>query len=305
MYNSGGKLSICIFSSGVRRTEKVSNSKDNLSSLKKKREFIAGLVYWGGGLAIIGLIGALVLLTVLFAQILGWGCALLMALFFAELLLMFTYSHPMGAYLERAELLPLFSELPLRRIGENIKKAIYAVTALMGLVLFGLACPDILKFCVAKSNAELAPYYVIEIFLLYFIYALMTKRVVSLFSASHTWRYEKIRADIMFCSAREQDPTAQEAFLVQKEALEKELEQIKQQVEAAKRSNYLFISLFILLSFAAFFLHVYCLSRFYFCLPGRWGLACFIIFALLYIILSLILDGKFGSAEASRETTVN
>lgn len=131
----------------------MSEVRENDIKAQKKREFIAYLVYLVGGSVIIGLIGALILLTVLFAQILGWGCALLIALFFAELLLMFAYSHPGGAYLEKAELLPFFSELPLRRIGDNIKKAIYAVTALMGVVLFGLACPDILKFCISQSNA--------------------------------------------------------------------------------------------------------------------------------------------------------
>ncbi len=132
----------------------MSEVRENDIKAQKKREFIAYLVYLVGGSVIIGLIGALILLTVLFAQILGWGCALLIALFFAELLLMFAYSHPGGAYLEKAELLPFFSELPLRRIGDNIKKAIYAVTALMGIVLFGLACPDILKFCISQSNAH-------------------------------------------------------------------------------------------------------------------------------------------------------
>ena len=279
----------------------MGNFKDDLTSSKKKRETVAGLVYWLGGMASIALTGGLILLAILFAQILGWGCALLITLFFAELLLMFTYSHPLGAYMEKAELLPLFSELPIRRIGEGIKKAIYAVTAVMGIVLFGLACPDILKFCITESNAELAPYYVVEIFLLYFIYVLMTKRVVALFSASHTLRYEKIRADIMFCSSREQDPASQEAFKVQKAALEKELEKIKEQVEAAKRSNYFFICLFILLSFAAFFLHVYCLSKLYFHLPGSWGVVCLIIFSLVYIVLSLVLDKKFSSSEIGRE----
>lgn len=280
----------------------MSEVRENDIKAQKKREFIAYLVYLVGGSVIIGLIGALILLTVLFAQILGWGCALLIALFFAELLLMFAYSHPGGAYLEKAELLPFFSELPLRRIGDNIKKAIYAVTALMGVVLFGLACPDILKFCISQSNAHLVPYYVIEIFLLYFIYVLITKRVVSLFSASHTYRYEKIRADIMFCHGGEGELSSREAFVSQKEALEKELEKIKNQVEKAKRDNYFFICFFILLSFAAFFWHVYCLSAIYFSLPGHWGVVCFVIFALIYIAISLALDRKFSSVYTGRET---
>ena len=144
----------------------MSEVRKNDFKAQKKRELIANLVYVVGSLVVIGLVGALILLTVLFAQILGWGCALLIALFFAELLLMFAYSHPGGAYLEKAELLPFFSELPLRCIGENIKKSIYAVAALTGVVLFGLACPDILKFCISQSNVHLVPYYVIEIFLL-------------------------------------------------------------------------------------------------------------------------------------------
>ena len=269
---------------------------------RKKRELIADFVYWLGGAIIAILLGALVLLTVLFAQILGWGCALLISLFFAELLLMFAYSHPGGAYLEKAELLPFFSDLPLRSIGEYIKKSIYGVAALMGIVLFSLACPDILKFCISQSNAQLAPYYIVEMFLLYFAYVLITKRIVSLFSASHTYRYEKIRADIMFCHNGEEDPSSQEAFAAQKEALEKELAKIKNQVDKAKRDNCFFICLFILLSFAAFFLHVYCLSRFYFNLPGQVGLIFFIIFALVYIALSLVLDRKFSSPKTGRET---
>ena len=282
----------------------MSEVRKNDFKAQKKRELIANLVYVVGNLVVIGLVGALILLTVLFAQILGWGCALLIALFFAELLLMFAYSHPGGAYLEKAELLPFFSELPLRCIGENIKKSIYAVAALTGVVLFGLACPDILKFCISQSNVHLVPYYVIEIFLLYFIYVLITKRVVSLFSASHTYRYEKIRADIMFCHGGEGEASSQAAFASQKEALEKEFEKIKSQVEKAKRDNYFFICFFILLSFAAFFWHVYCLSTVYFSLPGQWGVVCFAVFALIYIAASLVLDKKFSSSKTGRETNV-
>lgn len=279
----------------------MSQVKESDSKAKKKYNFVAHLLYWLGWGGLVALVATLVLLTVLFAQILGWGCALLLALFFSELLLMFAYSHPGGAYLEKAELLPFFSGLPLRLIGENIKKSIYIVTALMGVVLFGLACPDILKFCISQSNSQLAPYYVIEIFLLYFIYVLLTKRIVSLFSASHTYRYEKIRADIMFCNTQEGEASSQEAFTVQKEALESELAQIKSQVEEAKRYNYFFICLFILISFASFFLHVYCLSNFYFRLSEPWGVVCFFIFALAYMALSLVLDRKFSSARTSRE----
>ncbi|MGM9999638.1 MAG: hypothetical protein ACI38Q_09675 [Candidatus Bruticola sp.] len=276
-------------------------SKDGNSSLQKKRKIIASLVWWFGGAAVVAMLGGLILLTVLFAQIIGWECALLMSLFFAELLLMFTYSHPLGAYMEKAELLPLLSELPLKKIGEVIKQSIYVVTALMGVVLLGLACPDIIKFCVPESRLYLAPFYVIELFLLYFIYAVLTKRVVSLFSASHTFRYEKIRADIMFCSSRNDDPSSRESFKVQKEALEKELEKIKIQVEEVKRSNYCFICIFILVSFAAFFMHVYLLSSFYFVLPNYWGLVCFVIFSLIYMSFSLILDKKFSHSENGRE----
>ena len=55
----------------------MSEVRENDIKAQKKREFIAYLVYLVGGSVIIGLIGALILLTVLFAQILGWGCALL------------------------------------------------------------------------------------------------------------------------------------------------------------------------------------------------------------------------------------
>ncbi|MGM9992616.1 MAG: hypothetical protein ACI376_07220 [Candidatus Bruticola sp.] len=277
------------------------NSKNCNSGLQKKREIIALMVWLFGGIVLVATLSGLTLMTVLFAQIIGWGGALLISLFFAELLLMFTYSHPLGAYMEKAELLPLLGELPLKNIGGIIKQSIYAITVLMGIVLLGLTCPDIIKFCVPANRLDLVPFYVIELFLLYFIYAVLTKRAVSLFSASHTLRYEKIRADILFCSSRGDDPASREAFQVQKEALEEELEKIKIQVEKVKQSNYWFICIFILVSFAAFFLHVYLLSSFYFTLPSCWGLTCFIVLSLIYISLSLVLDNKFSCSDSSEK----
>ena len=242
-----------------------------------------------GGFLVGGLLLAIAagagLLALLFSQILGWGCASVVSLFFTEVLLLFLYSHPLGAYLDKAEILPYLAGWPLRQIGETLRYSIYVITAALGLVLFGWACPDILKFCVPSYRPELGPYYMGEIILLYFIYTLMIKRVVNLFTASHTLRYELIRSDLLFIA--QHSPAESESRRHQQQALEEELAKIRRQVQTVRQRNYLFAAVFVLFSFVALFIHAYCLSYVYFQHP--WGLPLFITLSALYIISCLAL----------------